>query len=230
MAHDELISCLCVTHNRVPLLARAVECFRQQTHAPRELLIVHLESDDATRSYVTSLHDANIRGVALPGAPTLGAQRNASVELAGGKYVAIWDDDDWHAPTRLAEQLDAIHTSRAIGCALIRLTLYHQPTRRAYLSHRRAWEGTLVALREHMPKYPDLPRGEDTPLLRELMASGRLFPLNRPELYVYVFHGDNTCQLSHWEKILLPAAQPMTPEATADVERWMGFASEQKSG
>jgi len=225
MKNEELISCLCVTHNRVPHLARAIGCYQQQTHSLRELLVVHLESDEATRSYLASLDDPTIHAVAMSGAPSLGKQRNTSLELARGKYVAIWDDDDWHAPTRLAEQAAAIHSSGAAGCALIRLTLYDQRMRRAYLSHRRAWEGTLVAQRDQIPWYPDLPKGEDTPVLRELLASGRLFPLHRPELYVYVFHGGNTCQPSHWDNILLPAAEPLSQEVTAEVERWLGVVN-----
>ena len=60
--------------------------------------------------YLHSLDDARIRPLEVPASErlTLGALRNLSLSNARGKYVAQWDDDDWSAPTRLAEQTAAI--------------------------------------------------------------------------------------------------------------------------
>src|ERR1700674_2829254 len=147
MDAQSLVSCLCVTRNRVALLRRSVACFMDQTYRPRELLIQYESDDAATRRYVATLDEPTIRPVEIPASPPLrlGTRRNLAVQAARGRYVAQWDDDDWHGPTRLAEQIAAIQSSGKQGCVLLRLVLYDAATQRAYVSGRRSWEGTLVA-------------------------------------------------------------------------------------
>ena len=41
MPEEDLVSCLCITHRRVSLLRRAVQCFLNQTWAARELVVLH---------------------------------------------------------------------------------------------------------------------------------------------------------------------------------------------
>ena len=50
-----------------------------------------------------------------------------------------------------------------------------------------------------MPAYPHLRRGEDTPVVEQIVREGRVVLLDLPELYIYVFHGSNTFESSHWE-------------------------------
>ena len=78
------ISCMCVTRHRVPLLRRAVDCFREQTHPKLELLIVFESDDDATRDFVASLNDDRVRGIEVAVSPkqSLGALRNLAVAEA----------------------------------------------------------------------------------------------------------------------------------------------------
>ncbi len=109
--------------------------------------------------------------------PPLGALRNLAVQAAQGTYIAQWDDDDWHGPTRLAEQLRALADQRYSACALMRWVLYDELTRQAYVSGPRAWEASLVARREALPPYPELARGEDTPVVEQLMAQDQLIGL-----------------------------------------------------
>ena len=56
-----LISCLCVTRNRVAMLRRAVNCFLDQIYSPRELVVLYESDDSATRDYLANLHEAQIR-------------------------------------------------------------------------------------------------------------------------------------------------------------------------
>jgi hypothetical protein len=50
-----------------------------------------------------------------------------------------------------------------------------------------------------MPSYPSLHRGEDTPVIEQLEASGKLACLDQPGLYIYAFHGNNTWHGTHWD-------------------------------
>jgi glycosyltransferase involved in cell wall biosynthesis len=210
VAHP-LVSCLCLTHGRVPLLKRAVSCFLAQTYEPRELVVVAQADDIATREYLAALQEPSVRHVEVPASPRLstGALRNISLQAARGHYVAIWDDDDWHGPARLAEQIDAILRERGTACILWRLILYDTVTQSALRSAPRGWEGTLVAERTAVPAYPDQQRGSDTPVVGQLWDAGKVVVLDRPELYVYVYHGGNTWNRQHWEQNLLPYAEAL---------------------
>jgi hypothetical protein len=199
-----LISCLCVTRARVTLLMRAVRCFLEQTYLPREMLIVFDSDDAATRQYIGTLADDRIRSVEVPESPrrTLGSLRNLAISEARGQYICQWDDDDWYHPDRLTVQLSALRASGRPACVLSRWTCLDVESRRAYISPHRAWEGSILVERGQMVAYPDLTRGEDTVAIEALAQRQQLHMLDRPELYVYTFHGSNTWDRSHWAYLL----------------------------
>lgn len=196
------VSCLTVTWQRVSMLARAVECYRRQTLPERELVIVYSTDDRDTAIYVEGLKDPSIRGIGVAKRYRLGWLRNIAVSNARGEFVAMWDDDDWSGPNRLLAQMRAIHRSGKPGCVLSRIILYNTVTRQSYLSNERPWESTLVARRAELPHYDgSLSRFEDTPVVTELAERGGLVHLKRPDLYVYVYHGTNTWEEDHFDRL-----------------------------
>ncbi len=215
-----IVSCLTVTRNRADMLRRAVDCFRRQTLAAAELIIVHESDDAATAAYVKTLRGGNIRSVlVLPGIK-LGALRNIAVSQANARYIAQWDDDDWYAPERLEVQVNALHQSGKQGCVLGRWTIYDAVSGKAYLSNRRPWEGSLVADRAALSRYDDtLAQGEDSPVVFALNRRDQLVFIDRPDLYVYVFHGSNTCDRKHWKKMLKNCDQLPRGEAKRIAEK-----------
>lgn len=201
--HGVLVSCLTVTRQRVDRLACAVDCFRRQTVASRELVVVYDRDDVDTARYIDGLGDPQIRGVSVSGRPRLGWLRNVAIANAKGVFVAQWDDDDWSSPDRLKAQLLAIDRSGKAACVLSRWIVYDVATRRAYLSYDRPWEGSLLSRRDAVPSYDgSLSRGEDTPVVNELAARGDLVLLKRPDLYTYVLHGRNTWGADHFDDLL----------------------------
>jgi len=220
-----LVSCLCVTRGRVAMLKRVVACFRSQTWANRELVLLYESDDAATMAYAATLaDDPSVRCVEVPASPkqTLGALRNLSIEAARGEFVAQWDDDDWHGPARLAVQVGATQKHGRPGCVLVRWTMYDAVERRAYVSGQRAWEGSLLARRDVVPPYPELRREEDTPVIQAMLRQRLLVGLDFPELYIYTFHGTNTWDVHHWKEELLPSAQPLGPDELRDIEKVLG--------
>lgn len=220
-----LITCLCVTQERVALLRRSIQCFLNQTYPRRELVIVHQSDDDDTRRFVAELGDAFIHGVETPASPrlSLGSLRNIARQAGTGAYVATWDDDDWHNPTRLERQMHAIRDSGKRGCVLSRCTLYDSRTRRAYISRARSWEGSFVGERAILPPYPDVARGEDTPVVDALVRQRQLTFLDRPDLYVYTHHGMNTWDRRHWQRILR-GSEPLGAKASGWLAAMLGIA------
>jgi len=53
----------------------------------------------------------NIRLIHLEDQLSIGTKRNFGCERALGKIIAHWDDDDYSAPDRLADQLGRLHSS-----------------------------------------------------------------------------------------------------------------------
>ncbi len=221
---DGLVSCLCVTRQRVPLLRRAVACFLAQTHPLRELLVVFESDDSGTGDYLASLRDPRIRAIEVRVQPklSLGALRNLSLRAASGRYIAQWDDDDWYAPTRLEAQLLALQTGNRPACVLAQWILFDAVTGAAYLSQRRHWEGSLLAEADTVPPYADLGRREDAPVLAQMALQDKLVVLDQPWLIVYIQHGGNTWGRSHWRG-LVQRAQPLAQQQIAEVRQLLAM-------
>ena len=219
----DTIACLCVTYRRLALLKQAVRCFQHQTYAPRRLVVVHGADDPDTGAYLAGLDDTRVRAVQVASTKRipLGELRNESIRHADAALVAQWDDDDWHAPRRLELQAKALHKSPADACVLQRWTMYDARTQNVYISAARTWEASLLAWRERLPAYPPLRRSEDTAVIDQLIARRALVPLDRPELYVYTFHGGNTWDARHWDRNIFAHATELSGAEAEQVRAWL---------
>lgn len=83
------ISCICVTHNRVDMLERAISCFQRQTHGDKELVIL-FENDPVTEQFVTQHPEYDLYTVVqerMPGQMVMeAAQHN---EIREGSHVLL---------------------------------------------------------------------------------------------------------------------------------------------
>lgn len=220
------VSCLAVTRNRVDLLRRAVECFRQQTIEGAELIIVHDHDDLPTARYAKENESRSVRVVKAPPGLKLGALRNLAVASARSEFIAQWDDDDWHAPDRLRLQLKRLKRKGKDACVLCRWTMYDDSTGRAFISIKRQWEGSIVARSSALDAYDNsLARAEDGPVVRALNRRGQVALLNRPDLYIYVFHGRNTYEREHFERIFSRSTQ-LGPEETEVIKAKLSGAAQ----
>lgn len=175
-----MVSALMVTQpGREAFALAAEEDFRAQGYRDKEL--------------VTVMDDGR----------TLGKLRNASVALASGDAVMIWDDDDRHGPGRMARQVDALGDADA--CFLDQVTLLCACGFQA-LSMPRVWGPTMLARKDRLPRYrDDLETHEDIYLCRELQQ-GAVSYLHAPETYTKVYHRGNTMSRRHYQKLF--AQQP----------------------
>lgn len=203
MTTHPLISCLCVTHNSLGQLERAVQCFHAQTYSNKELVVVYESNNDAVRAYRRSSPGPEIIFVEVPAAPkqTLGDLRNIAIEAGNGEYFCQWDDDDWYASNRLTVQMDAIIQSGKPASMLLYWLMYDSVNKAAYMSPFRLWEGSILCKKGIITpecNYASLIKGEDTILLGKLLSTNSIFPIIRPNLYTYVFHGSNTWDHDHF--------------------------------
>lgn len=107
--NEPMVSCVCPTRNRRQWLPGAIRCFLGQTYENRELVILadgeegvaDLVPDDPRIRLMVTGFDMRVVGV----------KRNLGCEAARGAIVAHWDDDDYSAPGRLADQVWRLATS-----------------------------------------------------------------------------------------------------------------------
>lgn len=88
-------------------MPKAIQCFQGQTYQNTELLI--LADGEDVRDLLPD--DERIKLIHLEGHPEIGEKRNLAAELARGSIIAHWDDDDYSAPGRLADQLQRLSES-----------------------------------------------------------------------------------------------------------------------
>ena len=202
-----LVSCLCVTRNRVPQLKQSITCFKNQNYPKKELVIVCDEDDSETISFLESIADNQIRHIVVPVTEnhTLGYLRNLSIRESQGEYFCQWDDDDIFDPRRISRQLSCARQHSKAACFLSRWLILSEKEKKLYRSNARIWEGSILCKRDFLKGenfYGEQSRGEEAPLIRRLLASDQAAMLDDPELYLYRYSGENTWGSKHFQKIL----------------------------
>lgn len=205
------------------MLQRVIHCFRNQSYRYKQLVIVYEESDELTGGFLQGhTWDENIKLVNVPDKPVklpLGRLRNLSLEQADGDYICQWDDDDWYDPDRLSAQMEAILKAGRPASVLSRWIVFDAVRRKAYLSNRRLWEGSIMCRKDILLKrpYPEISKGEDTEVIESLVRKNLLTVIHdMPELYIYNYHGGNTWEQDHFKDIFT-ASTELSPEECAQV-------------
>jgi glycosyltransferase involved in cell wall biosynthesis len=200
-----LISCLMVTRGALEPARFAIQCYRQQSYANRELVILCDRPASAIADHVAALGDPSIRYVEMAPA-TLGELRNGSVAHARGALLCQWDDDDLYHPQRLALQAAALKTADAEASFLARWQIWWPARRRLAVSSRRIWEGSMLVKRGALPIYPAQRIGEDREVVALMRARQRLVLVDQPLAYCYIVHGANSCGEAHFERLFANAS------------------------
>ena len=208
--NENKVSVITVTKNRCNFLKTSIKYYLEQTHTNKEMLILYYSDDLETSDYLKSLNEVftssnNIRvfkHIVTTGT-YLGSLRNYLVEKATGKYIIIWDDDDYHHPDRIKLQLEKCVDSGLPACTLRSLLVFSESRQEVRLSFERieGWEGTLICKRSDMPMYRNIDRYEDTPVIDSLYLTEKLITLHNPDLYVYYLHDNNISTSLHKEEL-----------------------------
>jgi glycosyltransferase involved in cell wall biosynthesis len=212
-----MVSCLCVTRGRYRHVKRMLSCFKAQTYRRCQLVLVYEELEPTAAKLLAS-PDPFITLVHVPSIPKqpIGRLRNISIRASRGGYLCCWDDDDWHSPFRVERQLGRLLESKAEACMLNRITVLDERAGRAYVSHSRFWESTLLCrrdLRMLSDGYPEIAEHEDTPLCDRIRSHHRVAGLDEPELFVYTYHGGNNCSHAHFVSLFCAGNELSNSEA-----------------
>jgi predicted O-methyltransferase YrrM len=197
-----LVSCVMPTRDRPALVLQALRYFERQTYPSRELIVL----DDGDGSLREMLPDSDrIRYLHMSPGRSIGDKRNLGCSAARGEIVVHWDDDDWYAPTRLAEQVAPLLSADAEMSGLTG-TVFFDLLHWRFLTctpaiHRQMFvenvHGATLAFRrevwQRMARYPDISLAEDAAFLRRAIRQGaRLHPVENRQLFVYLRHGTNS--------------------------------------
>jgi len=221
------ISCLLVTGGkngaaRNGLTRRSVRQFLLQDYPERELVVVDDGPDSGLGTFLNGIGDSRIVYVRLPyTGKSLGELRNLAVAQAGGELVAQWDDDDLHDPSRLSVQYGVLRLFGVEACFLRRESIWWPGQRRLAVSCPKVWESSILCLRDRLPAYPELAKGEDTPVVQTVWEGGRVALLDAPWLYVYVCHGRNTWDAGHFDMWWETASQRIVGRVYEEIVRMM---------
>ncbi|HXI88465.1 MAG TPA: glycosyltransferase [Blastocatellia bacterium] len=190
--------CFCPTRNRRRWLPGAIACLQAQTVTDWHMLIVadgepvhDLMPNDPRVRLLTIVDNRNW--------PTLGQKFNFCCENASmngrADILCKWDDDDYSAPGRLADQLSRLETS---GKAV---TGYHS----MLFTDGEKWHryrgtpdfalGTSLMFRRdwwERHRFESLPVGSDIQFARMAAAAGQLAAVDAGQLMVASSHAGNS--------------------------------------
>ena len=199
--------------NRLEKIRESIDCFHYQTYPHRELVVVHTGDVDFHRTLCEIGHkypEDEISIFAEADSLCLGELRNRSIRNASLEFICQWDDDDLNHPARLAVQFATLEANQGDFCFFTDQLHYFRNRNFLFWDD---WnlepypgnliEGSIMGKRELIGEYPALARGEDTPLMRRIVASGhRVAQLaGHGYLMIYTYHGDNAWGFLHHASI-----------------------------
>jgi glycosyltransferase involved in cell wall biosynthesis len=109
------------THNRLDLLADAIESVRRQDAADWELVVFDNSSTDDIGGHVRKLADPRVRCSRSDEFLPVTDSWNRAIDLASGDYVIFLGDDDGLAPdyfSRMSKIIDQFQSPEVVYCAI----------------------------------------------------------------------------------------------------------------
>jgi glycosyltransferase involved in cell wall biosynthesis len=205
---------------------QAVFYFLNQTYDNKELIIVSQECNlDVLESRLKAIGriSEQIHFVQVPPSPkiTLGELRNISIENAHGEYFCQWDDDDWYHQDRIRLQLAASLKENLPVNMIAHLLIFDAVKKDVYLSRAALWEPSIFCRRDIVTaerRYPSLSKSEDSAFV-DALPRALVHSVHLPQLYVYIYHGNNTWDQKHFNKMFFRGQKldNKTASAVADI-------------
>ena len=172
-------------------MPKAITCFQTQTHRNAELLILSDGQDVQDLLPV----DPRIRLIHMDTRLSIGSKRNFGCSRAIGDIVAHWDDDDYSAPERLADQVRRLNeTGKSV-------TGYHSMR---FTDGARYWKynglvnyslGTSLTYRKAWwmdHTFAPVQVGEDNRFVAAAAEAGELAATDAGEMMYATIHEGNT--------------------------------------
>lgn len=192
-----LVTCIMPTRGRGIWAALAVNSFLQQAYPYKELLIL----DDRNDSSFRDGHPSGFGSVSYfcSDSQSIAEKRNILVNLAPSSLICHWDDDDWSAPGRIADQVQRFEESGKPVVGYHSMLFYQSNPERAakYINDASYALGTsLMYRREWAIAHPfhlaEKAWGEDNNFVNDARNAGELISVDAGQLMVARAHPGNT--------------------------------------
>ena len=176
----QTVSCIMPTRNRRAFVSQAIWYFLCQDYPNRELIVVD-DGSDGIRDLIPD--DRRLRYIRLSQPVDLLSKRQIAIDHSCGDYIAHWDDDDWHAPNRLTEQMRALQSSQATCCVIRSVLHYDVFEGQAWINRRstRSHTGTWLYDKRYAARLLHDETGNDSPP----------HIIDSDSLYIAVIHQQN---------------------------------------
>jgi glycosyltransferase involved in cell wall biosynthesis len=146
MENQPLVSCITATYGRYSLLRQAISCFLEQDYPKKELIILN------NNSIPLYCDLPNIKIYNEPKYSTLGKCRKRLLEISGGEFIKVWDDDDLYLPWSLTQCVENV--------MLTNKKLFWKPTRSWYWENKKSiiltsnwFEASYIVHKSILQKY-----------------------------------------------------------------------------
>jgi glycosyltransferase involved in cell wall biosynthesis len=191
-----LVSAILPTRNRPHYAERAVQYFLSQTYPHRELII--LDDADAP-SFPSGIHKIDgIHYLRLDSRLSIPLKRNKCCEMVSGEVVMHFDDDDFSAPDRMADQVKHLEESGKQVAGYHSILFYDETSGLAYrYSNSPAYAvGTSLAYTKTwwgMHRFNEqLREGEDNAFVAAALQAKELISVDGNRRMVARVHPGNT--------------------------------------
>lgn len=215
--HSPLVSIIITTYNGKDYILETINSILSQTYKNFELIIVDDASADQTTQIIRSSKDKRIRLITNSNNLGISKSRNLGLSLAKGKYVAMSDQDDLSAPTRIAKQVAFLEKNPDVGMVATAAkelrfgkinSIYKSESRSHIIGWRLLYRCNIVhssvcyrldILNKHKLSYNDSYRyAEDFVLFNEISQISNISILDE-ELVTYREHEKNASSIHNLE-------------------------------
>ena len=206
MTRGPLISAIMPSKRDAKAILEAFENFAAQTYNPKEIAVVRTH-DKKLPKFECVLPNIGAQSVITMAGGALGELRNIACRAAQGSLIAIWDDDDFSAPSRLERSVEMLREYEIVGTSLAYFVDPKAKRRWLWDGKKSGVEyatllgGSLAFRREVWERGnfdPWKQVGEDVDFMQRHLAEPKIgqrnfFDFEDPDMYTATISDDNTC-------------------------------------
>lgn len=106
--------------NASAFVIQSLESFVNQDHIPLEMIVIDDNSEDDSaikvQKFIDNTRVDNIRLIRLDQQRGCAGARNAGIGIAKGKYIAVWDADDFYEKDRISATVKYMEKNSLDAC------------------------------------------------------------------------------------------------------------------
>ena len=217
VASYPLVSCIMPTSNRAKFVRQSINYFLRQTYPNIELVIVD-DGDNSVEDLIPD--DSRIKYIKLSSKYSIGKKRNLACEVAEGDIIMCWDDDDWHGPERIEQQISPLLNDNYDVSGIGSLMYYSLIRQSFYVYQTEVFKDGIVGgtltfwkrLWDEGLRFKNMSLAEDVDLQNSFKSTGaRIKPVLAENIFFIVRHDKNTWNVgnSNVKPIAVPEYIPL---------------------